>query len=120
MATLERRIVRHQPLPSTGLRLDEYEAPMENMLRHYPFGLVSATSTYQDTVHHLCIDYAERDHVNDLYKIDLPKADQSTPGVNMVAIHQLLDDSLHNILDESLDAYSDGSTKTVSSCPLFR
>ena len=39
--------------------------------------------------------------------------------VNMVAIRQVPDDSLHNILDESPDAYSQGSIDTVSSCPPF-
>jgi hypothetical protein len=41
-ATLEGRTVRLQPLPATGLRLDNYEAPMENPLRLYPFGLENA------------------------------------------------------------------------------
>jgi hypothetical protein len=45
--------------------------------------------------------------------------------VNMVAIHELSDDSplptesLHNILNESPSDYSESSTKTVSSCPTF-
>ena len=39
MATLEGRTVRRRPLPSTGLRLDDYEAPMENPPRPYPFWL---------------------------------------------------------------------------------
>ena len=45
--------------------------------------------------------------------------------VNMVAIHQLSNDpslsieSLHNVLNESPDDYSEGSTKTMSSCPTF-
>jgi hypothetical protein len=42
MATLEGRTVRCRPLPATSLRLANYEAPMENMLRPYPFGLVGA------------------------------------------------------------------------------
>ena len=92
---------------------------MENMPRHYPFGLVSAGSANQDTIHHLYIDYTERDHVNDLYKIDLPKADQPEPIVNMMAIHQIPDDSINNILEESPDIYSEGSSETISSCPTF-
>jgi hypothetical protein len=45
--------------------------------------------------------------------------------VNIVAIHELSDDSplltesLHNILNESPNDYSESSTKTVSSCPTF-
>ena len=37
----------------------------------------------------------------------------------MVAIHQLTDDSLHDVLEDSPDDYSEGSTKTASSCPTF-
>jgi hypothetical protein len=40
------------------------------MLKPYPFGLVGVGYAYQDVVHHLFID-----HVDDLYMIDLPKAD---------------------------------------------
>ena len=63
-----------RPLPTTGLRLVDYEVPMENMPRPYPFGLVGAGSAYQIAVHHLFIDHAERDHIDDLYMIDLPEA----------------------------------------------
>jgi hypothetical protein len=45
------------------------------MPKPYPFGLVGVGSAYQDVVHHLFIDHIECDHVNDLYMIDLPKAD---------------------------------------------
>ena len=95
------------------------------MLRPYPFGLVAMGSVYQDTVHHLFIDHIERNHITDLYMIDPTDFGQPTAVVNMVAIHQLSDDSplptesLHNILNESLDDYSEGSTKTVSSYPTF-
>jgi hypothetical protein len=71
-------------------------------------------------VHHLFIDHVERDCIDDLYKIDLPKVGQPAPVVNMVATCQVLDDSLNNILDESPGAYSEGSTETISSCPLSR
>ena len=79
----------------------DYEALMENMMRPYPFWLVGVGSEYQDTIHQLFIDHAERDHINDLYMIDLPEAGQPAPVVNMVSIHQLPEDSLHNILEES-------------------
>ena len=92
---------------------------MENMPRPYPFGLVGAGSAYQDAVHHLFIDHVDRDHIDDLYRIDLPKANRPAPVVNVVAIHQTLDDSINDILEESPDAYSDGSTETVSTCPTF-
>ena len=87
MATLEGRMVQCRPLPATGLRLVDYKALMENMPRLYPFELVGARSMYQDAVHHLFIDQAERDHIDDLYMIDLPKAGQPAPVVNMVSIH---------------------------------
>jgi hypothetical protein len=45
------------------------------MLKPYPFGLLGVGSAYQDAVHHLFIDHVDRDHVDDLYMIDLPKAD---------------------------------------------
>ena len=57
--------------------------------------------------------------------IDPTNSCQPTPVINMVAIRQLLDDpsllteSLHNIMIESPDDYSEGSTKTISSCPAF-
>jgi hypothetical protein len=92
---------------------------MENMPRPYPFRLVGVGSAYQDIVHHLFIDYTERDHINNLYRIDLPKAVQAAPMVNMVAIRQIPDDSINDILEESPNIYSEGSTEIVSSCPTF-
>ena len=59
---------------------------MDNMLRPYPLGLVGMGYVYQDAIHHLFIDHAERDYIDDLYRIDLPKANQPAPVVNMVAI----------------------------------
>jgi hypothetical protein len=86
MATPEGCIVQRRPLPTTCLRLANYEATMENMLMTYPFGLVGVGLIYQDAMHHLFIDHAERSHINDHYQIDLPKADQPAPMVNMVQI----------------------------------
>ena len=92
---------------------------MENPPRPYPFGLEGAGSTYQNAIHHLFVDHVERDHVIDLYMIDPTNSGQPAPMVNMVNIRQLLDDSLHDVLEESLGDYSEGSTKTASSCPTF-
>jgi hypothetical protein len=98
---------------------------MENLLKPYPFGLESTGSTYHDVVHHLFIDHTKRSHVFGLYVIDPADYDQPAPMVNMVAIHRLTDDSpdltesLHNILNESPNKFSEGSTKTASSCPTF-
>jgi hypothetical protein len=72
--TPEERTVQHRLLPATGLCLTNYEASTENMSKPYPFGLVGVGSAYQDAVHHLFIDHIERDHVDDLYMIYLPKA----------------------------------------------
>ena len=57
--------------------------------------------------------------------IDPTDSGQPAPMINMVAIRRLSDDpslpteSLHNVLNESPDDYSEGSTKTLSSCPTF-
>jgi hypothetical protein len=67
--------VQRRPLPATGLRLTDYEAQMENLPRPYPFGLESAGSTYQDAIHHLFTDHAKRNHISDLYTIDLVDSD---------------------------------------------
>ena len=69
-------------------------------------------------MHQLSTNHAERSHVNDLYKIDLPEADQPAPTVNMVQLRQLPDDTLHTILEESPEPYSEGSTNSCSSFPL--
>ena len=76
----------HQPLPATGLRLADYESPLENPSRPYLFGLKGAGSAYQNAFHHHFDDHVERDHITDLYMIDLTNSGQPTPMVNMVAI----------------------------------
>ena len=105
-ATPEGRTVQRQPLL----------VPMENMPRPYSFGMVGADPICWDTLHHLFADHTKCSYVNDLYQIDLPKADQPTPMVNMEQIRQLSDETLHTILEESLEPYFEGST---SSCPPF-
>ena len=57
---------------------------MESLLRTYPFELVGVDLIYQDAVHHLFADHAKRNHVNDLYQINLLEANQPVPMVNMV------------------------------------
>jgi hypothetical protein len=59
---------------------------MENLPKPYPFGLESAGSAYQDTIHYLFMDHAERNHISDPYIIDPTDSDQPAPMVNMVAI----------------------------------
>ena len=75
-ATPEGRTVQHRPLP----------ALTESMPKPYSFGLVGMGSIYQDAVHHLFADHAERNHIDDLYQIDFLEADQPTPMLNMVQI----------------------------------
>ena len=105
--TLEGHTVQCRPLPALA----------ENIPKPYCFGLVGAGLICQDVVHHLFADHAERSHVNDLYQIDFPEADQPAPMVNMVQIRtDLPDDTLHTILEESPEPYSEVST---SSCPSF-
>ena len=70
MATLEGRTVRRRPLPATGLRLADYEAPMEDPPKPYLFGLEGAGPAYQNAIHHLFVDHIERDHVTNLYRIN--------------------------------------------------
>jgi hypothetical protein len=53
----------------------DYEAWIENLPKSYPFGLESVGSAYQDAIHHLFIDHAERSHVSDLYAIDPADSD---------------------------------------------
>ena len=84
--TLEGRTVRHRPLPATGLRLDDYEALIENPPRPYTFGLEGAGSAYQNIVHHLFANHIECNLITDLYVIDPTDSGQPVPMVNMVAI----------------------------------
>jgi len=51
--------------------LADYEAPTEDPLKPYPFGLEGSGSVYQNAIHHLFVDHVEHDHVTDLYMIDL-------------------------------------------------
>lgn len=67
-------------------------------------------------MHHLYIDHVKRDHVNDLYQINLPEDDQPAPMVNMAQICQLPDESLNTILEESPKPYSEGSIETTLNC----
>ena len=108
-ATPEGHMELCQPLPATSLRLDDYEAPMENSPRTYSFGLEGAGSTYPNAAQHLFVDHVECNHITDLYVIDPTDPGQPAPVVNMVSIPQLSEDyprptqSLHHVLDESPD-----------------
>jgi hypothetical protein len=85
-ATPEWRTVRYRPVPVTGLRSRDYKALTEHSPNTYPYGLVNTTSEYAARIPHLFVDPAERDHVSDLYLINLPEPDHPTAIVNLVDI----------------------------------
>jgi hypothetical protein len=76
----------------------------------YPYGLVNAASEYTTRIPHLFMDPTERDHVLDLYLIDLPEPDHHAPTVNVVEIRQIEEDLLSTISEES--TRSTGSLRT--------
>ena len=88
-ATPGGRTVRYRPIPSTGLRLGDYEAPTNQLSATSLFGLANTASTHVDHVMHLFVGPAKRDHVSDLYFLDLPKAGRPAPIVNMVRIEEV-------------------------------
>jgi hypothetical protein len=88
----------------------DYEALTEHPSTVYPYRLANTASEYMVRVPHLFMDPAERDHVSDLFLLELPKIDHLTPVVHMVDIRQIGGDSLSTILEESTG--STGSTQT--------
>jgi hypothetical protein len=89
MVTLEGWTVRYRLVPATGLRSWDYEALMEHSSNTYTYGLMNTASEYTARIPHLFMDPAERDHVLDLYLLDLPKLDHPAPTVNVVEIRQI-------------------------------
>jgi hypothetical protein len=62
------------------------------------------------------MDPTERDHVLDLYLIDLPELDHPTPTINMVEIRQIREDSLSTISEEgtgSTESHGTSYTHTL-------
>jgi hypothetical protein len=98
--TPEGQTVHYRLVPTTGLRLRDYEALMEHS-NTYPYGLVNMVSEYTSRIPHLFIDLAERDHVLDLCLIDLPEPDYPAPTINVVEIRQIRGHLLSTILEES-------------------
>jgi hypothetical protein len=74
---------------------------MEHSSNTYLYGLVNAAYEYMAHIPHLFVDLVERDHVLDLYLLDLPEPDHPAPTVNVVEIRQIKEDSLSTILEES-------------------
>jgi hypothetical protein len=83
-ATPNERTVRLRLVPTLGLRLSEYQVPMEDC-QAFPYGLKNAAFEYAYRTPHLFMGPMERDHVLDLYFLDIPRP---SPGnaVNMVGI----------------------------------
>jgi hypothetical protein len=61
-----------------------YEALTEHLSTVYPYGLANAASEYMVHVPLLFVDPAERDHISDLFLLELPEIDHPAPVVNMV------------------------------------
>jgi hypothetical protein len=59
---------------------------MEHSFNTYPYRLVNMASEYTACIPHLFMDPAERDHILDLYLIDLPEPNHPAPTVNAVEI----------------------------------
>jgi hypothetical protein len=72
-ATPEGQTVHYRPAPTTGLRSTDYEALTAHPSTVYPYGLANATSKYMARVPHLFVDPVERDHVLDLFLLELPE-----------------------------------------------
>jgi hypothetical protein len=85
---------------------------MEHPSTIYPYGLANTASEYMVYVPHLFMDPTERDHVLDLFLLELPKINYTAPVVNMVDIRQIGGDSLSTILEESIE--STGSTHKIT------
>jgi hypothetical protein len=68
-------MVHYRPVPAIGLRSGDYEALTEHSPNTYPYGLVNVASEYAAHIPHLFVDPPERDHVSDLYLIDLLEPD---------------------------------------------
>jgi hypothetical protein len=85
-ATPEGRTVCYRPALATGLRSADYEALTEHPSTIYPYRLANVASEYMVWVPHLFVDPAERDHVSDLFLLELPEINHPTSIVNMADI----------------------------------
>jgi hypothetical protein len=90
---------------------------MEHSSNTYPYGLVNAASEYMAHIPHLFVDPAERNHVLDLYLLDLPKPNHPASIVNVVEIRQIEEDSLSTIPEEctrSTEPHGINYTRTLN------
>jgi hypothetical protein len=65
-------------------------------------------------VPHLFVDPTERDHISDLFLLELPEIDYPTPVINMVDIRQIGGDSLSTISEESTGSIGSTQTHTIT------
>jgi hypothetical protein len=105
-ATPKGHMVRLHPVPTPGLRPSEYQVPTEDC-QAFPNGLKNATSEYTYRTPHLFMGPTKREHVSDLYFLNIPRP---PPGntVNMVGIREYHEGSVRT-LPEDGDS-STGST----------
>jgi hypothetical protein len=87
---------------------------MEHPFTIYPYRLANTTSEYMVRVSHLFMDPAERDHVSDLFLLELPEIDHPAPIVNKVDIRQISGDSLSTIWEESVRSTGSAQTHTIT------
>jgi hypothetical protein len=69
-ATPKGHTVRLRPVPTPGLRLSEYQVPTKDC-QVFPYGLENAAFEYVYRTPHLFMGPTERDHVLDLYFLDI-------------------------------------------------
>jgi hypothetical protein len=96
-------------VPTPSLRLSEYQVPIEDC-QGFPYGLKNAASEYAYRTPHLFMGPIERDHISDLYFLDLPRPSLGNT-VNMVGIRKHHEGLVHT-LPEDGDS-STGSTRCV-------
>jgi hypothetical protein len=108
-ATPQGHMVCLRPIPTPGLRLSEYQVLTEDC-QAFPYGLKNAASEYAYRTPHLFVSPMERDHVTDLYFLDIPRP---PPGnaVNMVDIREHNEDTIHKLPEEGNSSI--GSTRSV-------
>jgi hypothetical protein len=108
-ATLKGHTVCLRPVPTPGFRLSEYQTLTEGC-QALPYSLKNAASEYAYRTPHLFMGPTKRDHVSDLYFLDIPRP---SPGntVNMVRVQEHREGSIHT-LPEDCDS-STGSTRSV-------
>jgi hypothetical protein len=83
-ATPKGQTIRLHPVPTPSLMLSEYQVLTEDC-QALPYGLKNAASEYAYHTPHLFMGPTERDHVLDLYFLDIPRPSLGN-AVNMVNI----------------------------------